>query len=327
MGIIFMATADLQSKTMWSDTGTNATVSSDTARTGNYSFKLLANAYMLHTLATPTIGSIYTRIGFRFPTGSTMGTLTLAYRNGTTVLANVVVDPTAGTLTFRRDTTTLYTVSGLTLTADVWHCLEFRGFISATNGTTGYKLNGSAAATVGGQDTGNVEIDNVRISAAVGTVYIDDVVIRDDAYPGQGGLYVTTPNAYVASTVFASSTGSALHTAVDELPVSEDDYIYADAENNSALAVFGHTGIPDLSYKVVSGIGVFANAKLSASGVGYLNTLYSDPDVAGESGSALALSTTGQWVASYWDVDSADEAWTRAKVNRSYIGVQVSAIP
>jgi hypothetical protein len=326
-GITFMTTADEQTTGRWSVVS-GATVSSDYARTGTYAFKLTSGATLQRAVASSATLS-YVRVGVLLAGTATF--FRIRYFESATLHVVVQLDLAAGTVSVLRNGTELGSYSA-SLVADTWYCVEAFGTIHDSTGTVGVKLNGVTVLALTAQDTRNGGVgvcDNVQMYSAGGTSYVDDVMFRDDTWPGSGGIYLTTINAEATSGVKEfTASASTPDTCVDEMPASFTDYIYRDNDLEGDAHEFEHTGIPNLNYDSISGMAIIALAKLASAGSGALKTRFYDPaNAAGAAGAAVALDTSGVYVEAYPTVDGGSNPLTRTAVNQMYIGVEVGAVP
>lgn len=326
MPITFMTTADEQTTARWTSVGGGTIVSNTYARTGTYSFRV-SGLQQLHKTVASSATLPYVRICVLH--SSATANVNIQFREGTTIHISVYLDFAAGSIAVRRNTTALGTYS-IGLTPGVWYCLEISGTVHNSTGTTNVELNGVAIAalTLTGQDTqngGTGVCDNVYITCSEAYTYIDDVMFRDDQLPGTGGIVLSTVNAEATSgqKEWTAST-STPNSCVDEIPASFTDYIY---ENNDVYDrhEFEHTAIADVTYANISGYAVIGLAKMHAAGSGKVKMVFDDPGVAEDVGSAVNLDTSGVYAELYQTVDPSDAALTRTVINRSYIGVEVSA--
>lgn len=79
------------------------------------------------------------------------------------------------------------------ISAGSYHLCEFKVVISATVGILELKVDGSVALTLSGQNTGTSNVNQLNVvSLQTGSTdydrYLDDLLIRNDAYPGNGKI-------------------------------------------------------------------------------------------------------------------------------------------
>lgn len=65
--------------------------------------------------------------------------------------------------------------------------------------------------------------------------YIDNIVIRDDDWPGDVRIEKLVPTADTADADFECSTGSDHYALIDEVPPSDTDYVYSDTDGDKDL--------------------------------------------------------------------------------------------
>ena len=111
--------------------------------------------------------------------------------------------------------TTLGTAAGVLGSTGVWYCIEAYGLVDDSAGVVTVKVNGVEVLALTGQDTRNGgagQISAVEWEAGTSAIYyyIDDIVIRDDDWPGQGGLFLLAVDGDGSDTGWTASTGDRL---------------------------------------------------------------------------------------------------------------------
>lgn len=322
MGILFMATADLQSLALWSST-LNAALSTAQARTGTRSFYMTSSGSLQKNLdSVPSYGRVAVM-------GVGSVAVTLALREGSTTHLNLYVNFAAGTIAVRRDTTVLATAA-LGLSAGVWYAIEFYGVVHDTAGVAVVKCNGVTVLNLSGLDTrngGTGVVDNFQISgSSANQYYIDDVILRDDAWPGRGGIYVLTPTGAGANADLTPSAGDA-YACVDELPATFDDYLSGASDDTGAVHDLALSALP-AGLEVFGGVGVVAYARLASAGSGALNVGYIDtPGSEAQYSADGALSQSGQWVSGYFAKNAGAGDFTATQIGRLTAALKIAAEP
>jgi hypothetical protein len=115
-----------------------------------------------------------------------------------------------------------------------------------TNGAVELKLDGTSQGTASGMN-GTAGVDEWVIgrryssTATAYTIYFEDFVVDDAAYPGDTRIVLLTPNANGSNTGWIASAGSAFQ-CVDDVPNNGDtDYIQSSG-TESSFAMSNTTG-------------------------------------------------------------------------------------
>lgn len=324
MGVVFMATADQGDVVMWTDPGTVA-VSNTVARTGTYSFRGGSTAVCHKTM--PARADNYLKAAL-LCSASSGQTSEIRFRESTTAHITVLFNFSSGAITVYRGTNagTQLATTAASLMLNTWYCVEIYAKTHDSTGAFTLKVNGATlsdltltnADTRNGSTTGNA--DNIQFYSGGTYTYWDDIVIRDDTWPGTGGIYVLVPTGAGSLANWTASAGSA-YQCVDELPASYADYISTDAAtlNTKHDLAFGNmTG----TFDSIPVVGVYISAKLDAAGSGNVRP-YADSNGTTSSGTALALSTSAQVTAHYMALNpDGSAAWTKAAVDALIAGVE-----
>ena len=320
MTIYLMCTADLQDL-LFFRAYTGFEISSDYARTGTYSYKLLVfGSYALFDI-NPSLTEGYLRVAI-YQTGGTLGIILYDSEGGTQLVLSVVLATTL--LTLKRGSTIIdsntFTPSG---GFDVY---EIYWIINDSTGVCQIKINGSLCIDFSGDTkaTSLSNIQSVRFDCnQVGTtLYLDDIVVRDDDWPGQGGVYVLKPNTGSTNENWTASTGNP-EDCVDDLPVSYTDYVYTNAITPDTEHLFGIESLP-ISAPIIKGVGVFCNAKVTAPSNAYIHTMLKVGTTT-DLGNNVGIDTSEQWLITYYDVNPDDTApWEDTDIDALEIGVETA---
>jgi len=239
-------------------------------------------------------------------------------------------DPAAATLKVFRGTNagtqlgaTVYPNIGLS----IWHCVEVYCKVDDSAGVVTVKVNGATQVSLINQDTRNAgaagTIDQVKLLTLTNNsgLYLDDVVIRDDAWPGVGTLQLLYPTGVGSNSDWTPSAGNA-YACVDDLSMT--DYISHDA------TIAGHKhdfAMADLTgtYTAIPAVAVIGLGSLDSPGAGS-ERLYAVSGAGSVEGTAQALSdTTGVYLPTIYmalDPDTGTPAWTKTSVNALVAGVE-----
>lgn len=335
MGILFMASADLQALDLWSVTS-GATLSTTQARTGARSYRLGGGDYLQKSLASA--GPFYLRAAVLTTIGLT-GTpyCALLLREGTTTHVNVQLNFSSGAIRVGRGagsgdeiSTLLGTSAAGLLTPNAWAVVEVYAVAHDTMGAVTVKVNGVTVLTLTGVDTRNGGagvIDNLRIVNWLSSyTYIDDVIVRDDGWPGRGGIYVLTPTGAGANADLTPSAGDP-YACVDELPPTFDDYLSGASDDTGAIHDLALSALP-AGLEIFGGVGVLAYARLATAGSGALNVGYIDtPGSEAQYSADVALSQSAQWVAGYFAQNASAADFTATQVGRLTAALKIATEP
>jgi hypothetical protein len=100
------------------------------------------------------------------------------------------------------------------------------------------------------------------------TIYYEDFVVDNAAYPGDTRIVLLTPNANGTFTGWTASTGSA-YTCVDEVPPNGDtDYITSGTNTESSFAMSNTTGTAIAGTSSVKAVKAIATRKFTVGGSG-----------------------------------------------------------
>jgi len=216
-----------------SKSGTN-TIDSSTKHAGCCSLSQPAGTN--YTFLSPTglnASTIYTRYYTRVHVTTNPSSTTvlqgMTIFNGTVDVAYVrLVVTSGGALSFR-----LYNAIGAaqvgsdsSFTADTWYLVEIKTVISATVGVLELKVNGSVVATGSSLNTGSTNVSDIvptayqaTLNGLVATVWWDDVLASDSAYPGAGQIVCRQAGSSGTPTYDAwDKTGGTLPTIWQDIP-------------------------------------------------------------------------------------------------------------
>jgi hypothetical protein len=180
-----------------------------------------------------------------------------------------------------KRSSTVLGASTYSMPFNAWQCLEAYVKVHDTAGVITVKVNGVPFLELSGTlDTRNGDTDGVITNLSFGALggaydgsnhYIDDILIRDDAWPGRGGLYILPPTADGTNNAWTPSTGNR-YACVDELPAVATDNVYTDVTVLNTKQDFALADLPGAAYSAISCVSVHAVARLAAAGSGNIRT-------------------------------------------------------
>lgn len=329
--IIAMRTADVGDCSMWT-THSGGLPSSDYARVGTYAFKLGLTDYLQQSVPSSATLS-YTRVALLAKNAGSPH-VDLEFREGSgTTHVTVRVDWVAGSITVYRGGAALGTVLqtySVSLQTAAWYVLEVQGTVANSGGTVTVRLDGTVLTpVVSGVDTRDGGAAGVCDNLYLGrvpsgaSIYVDDVILRTDDWPGLGSIYMLVPTGPGTNSAWDASSGDA-YACVNTFPVTFAKYIYSHSDRIYDFAHdFAFSNLPDHTYDYFGGIGVAAFARLSEAGSASYIVTESD-GVTGLGGDHITLAgTSGQWGIQYFQLDALGNPFTEIAVNDLVCGVEM----
>lgn len=211
----------------------------------------------------------------------------------------------------------------------VWNLIEFYWKIANSGGRGWCKINGVTAFDFTGdtQNTGNASIDRIAFGGSQNGAewYIDDFILRDDTWAGDGRGGVMIPNAagdHTALTRGGADSGSN-YGQVDERPPNDaTDYVYASVDPTYDLY-----GLTDLSnVGTVNCVTARIRGQKDDAGAGAVKAVYKIGSTEYRS-SALPL-TQSQWLTLEDKREASpatSSAWTASELASLQAGVEASS--
>jgi len=336
-------------------TGASATIAvvtgTPTPRSGTYCLKASTSASSFnttyHNFPLPASKTdIWIRFGlFAHPLTSTTEMAIAGLRDSASAQQTCITySPSSGLIRARQGmgtTGTLLDTSSLTMSADVWHVIEWRCQISSTtSGIIEVWLDGTRVINFSGDNTSAGTSANVQSLAlgqpsataptvTAGTYYAyDDVAINDTAGSinngqiGDGRIYLLKPSgagSNTGQTRGGTDTG-ANYSQVNELPPSLTQYVFsATAATRDTYAL---DDVPAGTW-AVNCAEVLAYGQNSDTGTGQLGLTVKSGATTNE-GTALNLGTTASYVRQLYETDpNTSAAWTVSALNALEAGTTV----
>lgn len=239
-----------------------ASVQSTVKRTGTYA--ALCNptttnrGYVEVQMPSTTTGgmtifnkaTIYGKFHFRFPSGGLPASgsepIVQCLTTGSNLKLEIRID-SSGNLSAYNSALTLLGTGATTLAPDTWYRIEIKCETGTSNAYE-LKIDGvtelsSSSANLHATNHGTFRIGKGtdRNGQSV-SYYIDDVVVRDDAFHGDSEIKVLTPTGNASTMQWSGS-----YTAVDEIPRSLADWVTSTAPDDVALFAFADAASAGIS--------------------------------------------------------------------------------
>ena len=317
MTILFMASSELRTTDIFSWIYYTS-VSSDYSRNGTYSFK---------ASSTSLSGAI-----FSF-NAVTEGYIKIAVKNSSSfqLIFRDIGSVVHLTLKIYNNYLILYRSTGTKIDEAVYplqmgfKVIEVHWLINDSTGVCQVKVNGVQYINFSGdtRNAGVASVSSIRFQTDSGVnYYFDDIVVRDDTWPGRGGVYVLKPNAGSTNENWTASAGNP-EDCVDDIPVSYTDYVSTSSLVDGTEHLFGIESLPYTTDSIAA-VGVFCNAKVTAASNAYIHTMLK-ANVTTDLGSDVGIDTSEQWLITYYDVNPDDSAaWEGADIDALEIGIETS---
>jgi hypothetical protein len=294
----------------------NGAISSAQARTGTYSFQLNStDAYQ--TVSARSEG--YIGMGIYTVSGSqNRGIVYMS--DDATELVRVRINGSSRFLEAMVDGGVVDT-STQQMFEGQWYYIEIYVKIADSGGRIVVKVEGNTWIDYTGDTKPGSETTFNRYSfpdeAGISHSHIDDLVIRDDDWPGDVRVYAMVPNAAGDLTEWTPSAGSNWD-CVEEVPASDSDYVESDTTDdedlyNSADPSWGGT---------IQAVNVWARAKEGAAGSDTLAHIIKTTGSVFD-GEDCELGTTYAYHYNIWQINPATSgSWTASELNSLQFGVK-----
>jgi len=325
MGVVAIYAPDVREiNKFFPETSTGVAFSTTQARTGTYSLRMNSALWPIN-INVAVRADYYIRCGV-YITNYHSEALRIQFKDSSlTKHISIVFNTTAQQIEARRgdQNGTILGTGSLTLNMNQWYCVEIYAKVDDSTGAITVKVDGTADITLTSQDTrngGTAEIGRVTWEVAGNYSYIDDIIIRDDDWPGQGSVYLLQVDGEGDETDWTASAGNP-EDCVDEVPWSDSDYVYADSATPNLKQDFTMEDLPD-TYTSIDAVQVLAIVGLSAAGSGDAK-VYCDSNGTEEDGSSTALDVTPVGLRHIMSLNPDDSAaWEKADVNAIKVGVE-----
>lgn len=320
MGTVFTWTADLQTYDMFTPTGTLGNFSWQTgkSRPGTTYCLHMLNNYL--AIPVPERQDYYVRwVTYVESWISDNGAwISLVAPNGRENIMVVAAPQANQWRVFRANTGTLLTSAGPCLSNQPV-CMEIYGQVANSGGRVIVKQNGTTLIDYTGDtyyDGGEI-IQQVKVCASsggTGRQYLSELVVRDDAWPGQGRVQLLTIDGAGS---YSDWTGA--YTDVDEIPPSSSEAITHDADTSGGKSSFAHTSMATPA--VINSVHMAMLAKTDKPGGGTLRQFWRY-DGSDYNGNSHFIGDGDGYFSTIWDSGPDGLAFSKAKIDASEIGVE-----
>jgi len=300
------------------------THSSNTARTGTYSFAFPNGSRAL--LQYSSSSTKYFGIGLSHNNAS-VRSMYLSFCESDTPHITLNFDLSGGNIEVRRGSYsgTVLTTEFAGLTSYTWFYVTGKIVIDDSSGIVLVRVNDQPVINLSGIDTrngGSGVTDNLYIkSDVVGHLYVDDIKIKTDSIPNVGGLEVVVPDADGGTSNWTASVGTP-YECVNEVPPTFDDYIGTNVTVLNTKQTFTHAGLPQDAYVSIPCVVVVSKAKLNASGTGNVRMVL-DSNGTASNGTPFVLTPSAQYIQYFVENDPATSSpWTKSGVDNAEFGVE-----
>jgi len=312
---------DFQGLTHSGNSGINNTYS----RTGDYAAYMGPNGYIFFPFDTRT--EVWTRVAYLYP-DERFTTYHIRLQNaaeGRTHL-DFSARPQLAYCTLKRGTTAIAYTEGNPIKLYTWHAIEIHAVIDDSSGICQVKVDCNLVIDYSGdtKDGGSTPAVDRLTTYCDNGVYggnrVDDIMVRDDKWCGQGGIHLLIPNATGDVSDWTASAGNA-YECVDEVPPSFSDYIYEDS-SNLEQHLFNFTSIPN-GISTINSVKVLNVATLSEAGSGSIKSIVkSGATISG--GASVALDTSTYYVENVLENNPDTlSGWLPADITNLQAGVEV----
>ena len=153
------------------------------------------------------------------------------FRNGTNNLGSVVRNENSYVLDAVYSSSVVASTPGVVIALDTTYLVEVYYKSNSTTGRIVIKINGTTVIDYTG-NTGSSNVDNIKFGD--GNAYYDDIVIETANWIGDTRIQPIIVTGNGSSTQFSPSLLSNWN-CVDEVPVSEDDFVYVSEKDKVDL--------------------------------------------------------------------------------------------
>ena len=278
-------------------TGSYAYRANPTGDTNSYWYFQTYDQYGRHNDGVK-YAAVWVRFYLRIDTAPSSGTEGIVFRLGLTQIAVRLVND-GGSLKLRLydSAGSLLGTGSAVLTTGTWYRVEV-AWAKGEDAAYELRIDGntqvSGSGNLGTTDAAAFYFGRLFVTGATTTdLYIDDICIRDDTWPGAGEIKMLSPSGAGAASDWSASAGNAFE-CVDELsPNGDDDYI---SVVDPAGATEHHFALPDAASAGIAGT---VNAAKGMASEKYVTTQRATRVILTIGGSAVetsALSKTTGYV-------------------------------
>ena len=185
------------------------------------------SGYAYATFSMPSeLPTVYARCAFKIPANYGGEVSIMEFWEGASANQHgkVTVTPNGGAVKAYRTTTLLASTAALAFTPFTWNVMEVMFTPADSGGRFVIKINGVTIIDYTGDTrylgtAGRTSLVRLGMMTSMGVaeMYMDDIVISDNAWPGTGGLWVLPVTANGDLQEWTASAG-AQYECVDDLP-------------------------------------------------------------------------------------------------------------
>ncbi len=283
---------------------TNDLVNSSVKRGGNYSlYHGMSTSYATKNI--PVTTELYMQYAVYFQ-GMGSGAI-LQWRKGTTVLGYLYFDATLKICKLYVGATMVATGTKV-FNPNTWYVFELHIKIADAGGVVEFRVDGLTDMSYSGdtQPGADTTIDNFNWPGQLYLIeYLDDIIVNtpsgsvNNSWPNGLKIVLLKPNGAGSSTQWTPSAGSN-YQCVDEVPVSQTDYVYVNADGQLDLYT-----MEDLPAEAKSIAAIQAVSGAWKSGVPAVNNIKNAIRLNGVTylGANKALPTSMALLSTLWETD------------------------
>lgn len=311
--------------------GGNILASTEQKRTGNYSYKLAANANA--TMLIPQSSEIYIRFGWYNATGDTK---IMKFMNGSTALC--ALNFTSSDYSFNISVnggSTYIAKSLIKINNNAWHLIEVHIKIADSNGIIELRIDGeldSEGRYIGDTKPGaETTITGLYFGWGSGTLYLDDIAINDingtvdNTWCGDGHVINLAPNDNGDSSQFVGNDSNSVdnYLLVDEVP-SDGDTTYVQSATPDAKDLYNlnPSGLP-ADYNILN-VWPEARVKDTTTGAGTIKLLVKTEGIEYESPDINLSTAYAKQIGTLYNLNpNTGSPWTTAQLDALQVGIKV----
>lgn len=278
--------------------------------------------------------TIYFAFAMRWPTLPSGGEVSVAQvLDGSTAQLTLKLD-WLGVLRFYRSTSTLLgTVPSFNAVANVWYHFEWKAKISTTVGEIELRINEvdhaiSGSGSLNTQASANaysnvIALTQLEQGTNGGTVYFDDVVVRDDAFSGDVEVLSIFPDG-IGTTDQWTATGAATTAAATDEAAPNGDTDYASTANVGDLTLHTFQDIPTTS--TIQAVVAMPYVKKTDAGTAKIKSTTRSGGTNYDGAEQAPSDASYAYFPHIWETDpNTGSAWTASNLNSAEFGFKRTA--